>query len=184
MRELNLITSNPGKLREYRELLSERFNVKMKPLEYHEIQADTLEEVVCHALETLREYAPVIIDDSGLFIDALKGFPGVYSAYVMDTLGCDGILKLMDQEKNRKAHFRCVVGLLDEEIKIFTGDCPGEIVRSKRGTGGFGYDPIFVPSGYDHTFAQMSIQDKNLVSHRGRAMRALIKHMELSFTRI
>ncbi len=182
MRELNLITSNPGKLREYRELLSERFHVNMKSLEYPEIQADTLEEVVCHALEGLQEYSPVIIDDSGLFIDALKGFPGVYSAYVMDTLGCDGILKLMEQENDRKANFRCVVGLLDEEIEIFTGDCPGEIVRSKRGTGGFGYDPIFVPSGYDHTFAEMSVQEKNLVSHRGRAMRALIKH--ISFTRI
>ncbi len=173
---MNIITSNPGKYREYKKILTDS---KMHDIGYHEIQADTLEEVVEHGLRELREHAPLIIDDSGLFIDAYKGFPGVYSSYVMNTLGCEGMIKLMDNIEDRKARFECVIGYMDEagSVMTFKGIVEGKIIHELLGSGGFGYDPIFIPKGYDRTFAQMSTDEKNKISHRGIAMEKLATHI-------
>ncbi len=148
---------------------------------YPEIQADTLEEVVEHALDELKGYAPLVIDDSGLFIDALKGFPGVYSSYVMRTLGCAGILKLMDGTENRNARFECIIGCMDAggDTRIFKGTVHGDIAPEARGKQGFGYDPVFIPWDYHKTFAEMSTKEKNGISHRGRATEALLEYLEL-----
>lgn len=178
MKTLDVITSNKGKYREYEEKLSSTFVVKMNNVHYPEIQASRLEDVVHHAFEYLEDYVPLMIDDSGLFINRLKGFPGVYSAYVMKTLGCEGILKLMEGEEDRKARFECVIGLFDDEKRLFKGICEGRISTEMRGDMGFGYDPIFIPSGYDFTFAEMETDRKNKISHRGKAMKALLDHLE------
>ncbi len=173
---MNIITSNEGKFKEYKKIFPE---AKMQNIGYDEIQADTLEEVVEHALKHLEEHAPSMIDDSGLFIDAYGGFPGVYSSYVMQTLGCEGILKLMDSEENRKARFECVIGYMSEkgDIEMFKGITDGAISTEMQGTAGFGYDPIFVSKGQRKTFAQMTTEEKNKVSHRGKAMRSLLQHI-------
>ncbi|MFO8109034.1 MAG: XTP/dITP diphosphatase [Thermoplasmata archaeon] len=175
---MNVITSNRGKFREFQKELSGQFRVSMKNVDYHEIQTDSLEFVVLHALDELEEYAPLIIDDSGLFVRALNGFPGVYSAYVMDTLGCSGILKLMEQEENREAYFQCIIGLLDHGKKLFKGTCRGSISYKERGTQGFGYDPIFIPSGCDTAFAEMDTSEKNKISHRGKAAESFLDHVK------
>ncbi|MFO7618644.1 MAG: XTP/dITP diphosphatase [Thermoplasmata archaeon] len=171
-------TGNPGKLKEVKALFGALgHDVEQLRDEYPEIQADTLEEVVEAGLRWLweRHHVPIIIDDSGLFIDALKGFPGVYSAYVFKTVGCAGILKLMDGESNRKAEFRCCAGYVDANGGIITrsGACGGRLGREMRGSSGFGYDPIFVPEGMEQTFAELELDVKNGISHRGRAFALL-----------
>ncbi len=172
---LKVMTSNRGKYVEYKKKLKDHYHkIEMMNLDYPEIQADGLEEVVRFALEDLEEHSPLIIDDSGLFIDALDGFPGVYSAYVMKTIGCEGILTLMKEENHRSSRFECVIGYIGREKNIFKGISKGTITREKRGTEGFGYDPIFRPDGFERTYAEMSSEEKNRISHRGDAMEKLL----------
>ncbi len=148
---------------------------------YPEIQADTLEETIVPGLDWLMERyrRPIMIDDSGLFIDALKGFPGVYSSYVFRTIGCDGILRLMEGVKDRSARFECCIGFLvpGKEPNISKGIAKGSISEKKAGTGGFGYDPVFVPDGYAKTYAQIEVTEKNKISHRGRAVDLFLKEL-------
>lgn len=119
-------------------------------------------------------------DDSGLEIDALNGEPGVYSARYAGTHGdhaanMDKVLQLLGDNPNRKARFRTVISLMwDGEEHFFEGAVEGTILHEKSGTGGFGYDPIFQPDGYNITFAEMSMEEKNSISHRARAMDGLI----------
>ncbi len=120
----------------------------------------------------------IFIEDSGLFVEALRGFPGVYSAYVSKTIGYKGILRLMKGEENRKAYFKSVVCLkLKGEIKIFRGKVEGRIAEKARGRGGFGYDPIFIPEGSDKTFAEAP-EIKNRASHRKRALEGMKDFLE------
>lgn len=176
---LNVLTSNEGKYREYKRNLEPYFKeIRMADIGYPEIQANTLEEVVKYILDELSSFAPLIIDDSGLFIDSLKGFPGVYSSYVMETLGCEGILKLMEKKENKDAHFECVIGYLDGEKKLFKGISEGMITEEIQGSGGFGYDPIFKPLDGDKTYAQMSTEEKNKISHRGYAMDKFLNYIK------
>ena len=180
MMKVLFATGNQGKLKEVQAKFAPLgFEVEQLVDEYPEIQADTLEEVVQSGLKWLydRHKMPIIIDDSGLFIDSLGGFPGVYSAYVFKTLGCDGILKQMDGAENRKAEFQCCAGYVDSQGNIITimGKSQGNLIHEKRGTGGFGYDPIFVADEHNQTFAELDMESKNKISHRGRAFEALIQ---------
>ncbi|WP_461863091.1 XTP/dITP diphosphatase [Thermococcus sp.] len=169
------VTSNRGKVREAERYFSPMgVKIIQMKVEYPEIQADSLEEVAEFGIRWLKDRldAPFFLDDSGLFIEALKGFPGVYSAYVYRTLGNDGILKLLEGVENRRAHFKSVVAYYDGELHIFTGKTEGRIIHDKRGRGGFGFDPIFQPEGFTKTFAEMTTEEKNRISHRGKAFRA------------
>lgn len=176
-------TGNPGKLIEVQAIFSAlAHDVQQLKDEYPEIQADTLEEVVETGLEWLweRHKVPIMIDDSGLFINCLKGFPGVYSAYVYKTLACPGILRLMENQDDRSAEFRCCAGYVDADGKITmrSGVSKGIIVGEMRGSGGFGFDPIFLPDGEIKTFAELDLTRKNVISHRGRAFSMLAKAMQ------
>ena len=131
---------------------------------------------------------PCIADDSGLCVDALGGAPGVYSArYAPDrdfNKGMDKLLAEMKSSSNpsRKAHFSCVVSLSypDGSYQLFEGRVDGTIAsRKMEGGDGFGYDPLFVPDGYDKSFAQMTKEEKSKISHRGRAMAQLIDYLSL-----
>ncbi len=175
------ITSNPGKVEEARRYF-EPLGVEVYQLRfpYPEIQADTLEEVAEYGAKWLSERidGPFFLDDSGLFINALKGFPGVYSAYVYKTLGIDGILKLLEGVDDRSAYFKSVVAYWDGELHLFKGRVDGEIILEKRGGMGFGFDPVFRPSGFDRTFAEMTTEEKNEISHRGRALKAFAEWLK------
>ena len=180
---INLVTSNSGKVEELSSIL-EPFGHSASQLnvECPEIQTSSLEDVVDFGLDWLASknvQTPLIIDDAGVFVEALKNFPGVYSRYVYDTIGLSGILRQMEGVENRAATFRCVLGLiLDDGSKHkFVGECKGNLIHEMKGTGGFGYDPIFVPEGYDKTFLELSSEDKNKVSHRGSAMKKLINFL-------
>ncbi|MFQ5908343.1 MAG: XTP/dITP diphosphatase [Thermoplasmata archaeon] len=171
------MTSNETKFREVSLLLKER-GVELEFLQaaYPEVQAEGLEEVVDTALDWLAPLhgGDLVVDDSGLFVRALVGFPGVYSAYVYGTLGCDGVLRLLDGIPDRRATFQTVLGLrTGGENRLFRGSCEGIITQEARGNAGFGFDPIFVPEGSSRTFAEMTRAEKNAVSHRGRAADAL-----------
>jgi len=178
---VKFVTSNLGKVREAIHYLRPLgITVMGENIPYVEVQADTLEEVVTKGIEYLsgRIEEEFIIEDSGLFIDALSGFPGVYSAYVQKTIGNSGILRLMEGVADRRAEFRSCIGYWDgEEAHLFTGRCQGTISPHAAGEGGFGYDPIFIPDGDERTFAEMSTEEKNRYSHRGRAFELFVEHI-------
>ncbi|MBI5001520.1 MAG: XTP/dITP diphosphatase [Euryarchaeota archaeon] len=178
---IQFATSNKGKAFEVAALLAPLGHEVVQLHEpYPEPQADTLQEVVASGLEWLagKVEGTVMIDDSGLFIDALKGFPGVFSAHAYKTIGCDGILRLMEGAEERRARFECCAGLMIEgKCWLFTGESEGEITGESRGKGGFGFDPIFLPSGMSQTFAELPVDVKNRVSHRGRAFSALAQFL-------
>jgi XTP/dITP diphosphohydrolase len=123
-------------------------------------------------------------DDTGLEIEALGGEPGVYSArYAGDEKSAEAniekVLNKMAKIKNRKARFRTVISLVIDGIeKQFEGIVDGEILTEKKGRSGFGYDPIFQPSGFSQSFAEMELADKNKISHRGRAVEKLVNYLK------
>jgi len=115
------------------------------------------------------------VEDAGLFIRALNGFPGPYSSFVYKTIGIRGILKLLNDVSDRTAFFKSVIGLwCNDHIEIFEGVVEGHITKEPRGAGGFGFDPIFIPKGCKKTFAEMSVDEKNLFSHRAKASEQMI----------
>ena len=116
-----------------------------------------------------RLHVPLIVDDTAFEIDALNGFPGPYAAYVLGAIGNAGILKLMDGVADRAARFTTAIAFADEQgPRVFSGTINGTIVYTPRGTGGFGYDPIFEVNG--RTLAELTLDEKSAMSHRARAL--------------
>jgi XTP/dITP diphosphohydrolase len=144
-----------------------------------EIQSNSLVEIAkSSVLDAFKRcHLPIIVEDAGLFIDALKGFPGAYAAQAYKTVGNKGLLKLMEGVEDRKAVFRSAIAYCDSEAKapmVFEGEEEGEITMdesSGSGESGFGFDPIFQPSGSAKTFAEMTLEEKNGFSHRAKAVR-------------
>ncbi len=174
---IRFVTTNAGKFREAAALLKEQgVDIEHFDLLLPEVQADTSEEVAQYSAKVLGEEADFdfFVDDSGFYVDALKGFPGVYSSYVYRTVGLAGVLRLMEGVERRTARFETVIVLWHAgETRTFRGECRGTVAHEPRGTGGFGFDPIFLPDGHDRTFAEMAVEEKNAISHRGNAARAL-----------
>lgn len=187
--KLVFATNNKHKLEEVKNLLGDTFNLM------------TLNEIGCH--EDIEETASSLegnakiksdhikehygfdcfADDTGLEVEALNGEPGVYSArYAGENATFDDnvqkMLKAMSGMKNRKARFRTVISLiLNGEQLFFEGICDGVIEESRSGEKGFGYDPIFRPLGFDQTFAEMDIETKGRISHRGLAVQKLVTYL-------
>ncbi|HOU30937.1 MAG TPA: non-canonical purine NTP diphosphatase [Bacteroidales bacterium] len=178
-------TNNKHKIREISELLGD--NIELLSLEdvniHCEIPEDynTLEENAMAKARYIHKITgmDVFADDTGLEIDALNGAPGVFSARFAGEekdfeKNIDKVLELMKDAENRKAAFRTVIALIKNEREyLFEGKVNGTILRERRGTGGFGYDPIFLPDGYTQTFAEMTLNQKNMISHRAIAFRKL-----------
>jgi len=178
---LKVITSNMGKVREYRDAFAP-FGIVVEHLkvDYDEVQTSELVEVVGKGMAHLKGMGMTdfIIDDSGLFIDPLNGFPGVFSAYALRTIGNTGVLRLMEDTDERSANFQCCIGCnISGKDVIVLGRCDGVILRKETGTEGFGFDPIFSHDG-KRSFAEIPIEEKNNISHRGNAVRLLMKEME------
>ncbi|MEM1525728.1 MAG: XTP/dITP diphosphatase [Ignisphaera sp.] len=181
MIKLYFATNNKHKLEEAQKVLN-KYCVCLELIDVKkiEIQSELLDDIARYAvLEAYRFVKkPVIVEDSGIFIEVLKGFPGPFSNYVYKTIGLNGILKLLEGENNRRARFEAVVALaLNEgEVRMFKGVAEGFIAYEIRGSKGFGFDPIFIPvEGDGRTFAEMDTEEKNKFSHRGRAFEALGK---------
>lgn len=176
--KITLITGNLNKAKEIREILS-KYGIELivQDLEIAEIQSDDLKEIVLNYIREAYKIIKdkIIVEDSGLFVNALKGFPGPYSSYVYKTIGNEGILKLMKDIEDRNAEFISVIGYKDEENeKIFEGKTKGKISYSIKGKG-WGFDPIFIPEESSKTYGEMSIEEKNQVSHRGKAVRKFLE---------
>jgi len=122
-------------------------------------------------------------DDTGLEVDFLNGRPGVYSKRFAgenstDELNMEKLLECMKESNNRNARFRTVIALnINNQVITFTGVCEGEILKQRRGNNGFGYDPIFLPKGYNNSFGEMSIIEKNEIAHRSKAVKKLINYL-------
>lgn len=177
---ITFVTSNRHKFREV-EIIFNRHSrqLQWKEMKYEEIQADTTEEVSLNSCEKLRGRieGDFFIEDTGLFIDHLNGFPGVYSSYVEKTIGNEGILKLL-AESPREGNFKTVItASLGGEIMQFKGILRGSISLEPRGKEGFGYDPIFVPEGEKETLSEMSSEMKSTLSHRYKAVAGLLDYL-------
>ncbi|WP_319378951.1 XTP/dITP diphosphatase [uncultured Methanocorpusculum sp.] len=170
---ITVVTGNKNKAAEVAAFFDGIVEVSHISFDCNEPQSNSIAEI---AEEKAKQaYAalqiPLIVDDTGLFIEALAGFPGPYAAYVQDTLGNPGVLRLMDGVADRRAYFATSIAYIDEAgIEIFEGRVDGEITDTPRGTDGFGYDPIFSVQG--RTLAEMNMHEKNTVSHRARALLA------------
>ncbi|MEM2536964.1 MAG: XTP/dITP diphosphatase [Candidatus Bathyarchaeia archaeon] len=175
-------TNNINKFNEARRVLGRyKIAVGMLRVKTVEIQSESLEEIAkTSAIYAFQQcHLPIIVEDAGLFIEALNGFPGPYASYVYKTIGNEGLLRLMKETPNRKARFQSVVAYFSEELDTpmcFKGEVLGEITEAvRKGCSGFGFDPIFKPDGSEKTFAEMSIDEKNKYSHRAEALRKFAK---------
>jgi len=177
------VTGNIHKFNEARRVLAEsNVATAMLNLEAIEIQDDSLVNIAkASAADAVKKSSlPVFVEDAGLFVKSLNGFPGSYSSYVFRTVGTKGILKLMQNEKKRDAYFLSVVAFSNPqellEPKCFKGMVEGKITYKERGKQGFGFDPIFEPlGGNGKTFAEMTTLEKNKYSHRAQALRKFAK---------
>lgn len=177
---VTFVSRNVGKVPEVRAVLRPfGVRVRWKRKEFTEPQVDRLEDVVGEKLRSVRTLEGyVLVEDSGLFIPSLNGFPGVYSSHVLDIWGFGPILELL-RRRPRKAFFRAVAGLQRGRRQwMFVGEVHGSIAPRAAGRNGFGYDPIFIPDGWDRTFAQAAPERKDAVSHRARAMRQVGEFLE------
>lgn len=173
-------TNNINKFNEARMVLAEYgIAVGMLRVKTLEIQNDSLEEIAKASVVDAfaRCNLPIVVEDAGLFVECLNGFPGPYAAYVYKTIGNRGLLHLMENLEDRKARFRSAIAYCDETLEsplCFNGEAAGEITREERtdeNNSGFGFDPIFKPANSRKTFAQMNTAEKNDYSHRARALR-------------
>lgn len=193
-------TNNKNKLSEIREILGSGFEVmSLAEIGCHEDIPETGDTLLDNAVQKARyvfeKYGyDCFADDTGLEVDALDGEPGVHSArYAEGTdhdsnANMDKLLRKLGDETHRSARFRTVIALLQKQqsgesagegsvLHIFEGKVEGSIIKEKRGAEGFGYDPIFMPEGYDKTFAELGLDIKNQISHRARAVKKLADYL-------
>lgn len=191
--KLVFASNNPNKIKEIQQLLP-------NPIEILSLESIGCTEEIAETEATIEGNAILkakyisekygyncFADDTGLEIDALDGEPGVFSArYAGEqkdaNANMDKVLKNLERENNRKANFKTVIALIiNKKQHIFTGIVNGKILKEKRGEEGFGYDPIFQPDGYNETFAELSMEEKSKISHRGLAVAQLISFLNENF---
>ncbi|MCE4612760.1 MAG: XTP/dITP diphosphatase [Desulfurococcales archaeon] len=178
---LAFITGNTAKFREaLRAVKPYGISLVQRNAEKLEIQSASLEEISLRAAKEAYRILgePLVVEDSGLFVESLKGFPGPYSSYVYKTIGVPGLLKLLEGETHRRACFRAAVALVTSCYEgVFIGETCGVIAGKARGSRGFGFDPVFIPEGASKTFAEMSLEEKNKYSHRAKAFSRMASYV-------
>lgn len=185
-------THNTHKVQEIKALLPEGIELlSLSDIDYFQSideTADTLQGNATIKVEAISAHSglPCFADDTGLFIAALQGAPGVYSArYAGEAVDAskniNKVLRELAGHPNRTAYFETVIAFHHQgATQHFSGRIYGQIVHGPRGSGGFGYDPIFLPDGYDQTFGEMPAETKNRISHRAQAFKAFLEHLELT----
>ena len=175
--QLKFVTSNADKVREASKILG--CTLKQVPsLSIYEIQTHDINIIVEHkgrqAHEELK--CPVLVEDSGLIFSAWNGLPGALVKWFEISVGCDGLLKMLDGFENREAIAICMAAIFNgQEMLVARGEVKGKIANDIRGENGFGWDTIFIPDGHEQTYAEMSFNEKNAISHRRQAFEALRK---------
>lgn len=190
-RKLIFVTNNPHKLEEIRKIVGERIKIySLKDINCFEEIPETADTIRDNAIMKAQYVADkygvdCFADDTGLEVSALGGAPGVHTARYASAEGHDTmgnmqlLLQNLEGETDRSAQFVTYIALIIKgEIQTFEGVCKGTILAQMRGSEGFGYDPIFQPEGFEETFAEMSSEQKNAVSHRGKATRKLIEYLK------
>lgn len=190
-RKLIFVTNNPHKLEEIRKIVGERIKIySLKDINCFEEIPETADTIRDNAIMKAQYVAgkygvDCFADDTGLEVSALGGAPGVHTARYASAEGHDTIgnmqllLQNLEGETDRSAQFVTHIALIIKgEIQTFEGVCKGTILTQMQGSEGFGYDPIFQPEGFEETFAEMSSEQKNAVSHRGKATRKLIEYLK------
>lgn len=180
--EAIFVTTNEHKRREVQEILG--VELARADLDLPEIQAIDPAEVATEKVRAAREAlggpeVPVIVEDSGIMVDAWDGFPGALTKWIMRSVGNEGLLRMLGPDDGRSARAVCVVALAEADgtVRTFRGEVPGTLAPEPRGEGGFGYDPVFVPEWSSLTYAEMD-EGKNTDSHRARAFRAVRRWLE------
>lgn len=190
MRKIVFATNNPNKLREIREILGSRFEVvSLAEIGCHDDIPETGSTLEANALQKAQyihdHYGlDCFADDTGLEVDALGGAPGVHSARYAEGTDHDSeanmqrLLRELAGRDDRQAHFRTVIALImDGQTCLFEGRVDGRIDTECHGHGGFGYDPLFIPDGYNDSFAVLGEETKNRISHRARAVQQLAAYL-------
>lgn len=189
MNTIIFATNNDNKVQEVRSVLKGKFNILSLKEAGIDINIpepfDTLEENAFEKARVINQLAHqnCFAEDTGLEVESLNSEPGVKSARYAGKersfeKNIDKLLRNLQNKENRKAQFRTVVCLIENgQEKLFEGICKGIIIAERRGVSGFGYDPVFVPEGSDKTFAQMSLEEKNVFSHRKKAIEKLISYL-------
>ena len=182
-------TNNQNKLKEIRSLIDDRFEIlSLQDIGCEKELPENQETIAGNSLEKAqyvydRYQVNCFADDTGLEVDALDGEPGVYSARYAGTHRDSGdnirlLLEKLKSEENRKARFRTVISLInDGKVDQFEGTAEGRIIDDLKGLHGFGYDPVFIPEHSDKTFAEMTLEEKNQLSHRAKAIRKLVSFL-------
>ena len=184
MQDLVIASNNEGKILEIRQMIEDIALLSLKDIGFAEDVPEpyhTFEENALAKASAIHKFSGknVFADDSGLCINALHGKPGVDSAHFSgerdDEKNLQKVLRELTDAADRTAFYKAVICLIwEDRVYYFEGICEGEIIKEKRGAEGFGYDPIFIPTGYDQTFAELPLATKNQISHRGKAVKMMI----------
>jgi non-canonical purine NTP pyrophosphatase (RdgB/HAM1 family) len=170
--QFKFVTGNPNKVREASEILDLTLeSVQVDGL--FEVQSPDLDIVVRHKAEHAYSIlqSPVMVEDSGLVFHAWNGLPGALVKWFEETVGCEGMLKMIEGFEDRSATAICCFAVYDgKDIKVARGEVNGTLSSSIRGSNGFGWDVIFIPKGYEQTYGEMAAKEKNAISHRKRAL--------------
>ena len=187
--KLVFATNNSNKIKEVSNLISNQIAIiSLKDIGCNEDIVESKNTIIDNAILKANyiknNYGyDCFADDTGLEVDFLNGRPGVYSKRFAgenstDELNMEKLLECMKESNNRNARFRTVIALnINNQVITFTGVCEGEILKQRRGNNGFGYDPIFLPKGYNNSFGEMSIIEKNEIAHRSKAVKKLINYL-------
>ena len=187
--KLIFATNNSNKIKEVSNLISNQIAIiSLKDIGCNEDIVESKNTIIDNAILKANyiknNYGyDCFADDTGLEVDFLNGRPGVHSKRFAgenstDELNMKKLLECMEESKNRNARFRTVIALnINNQVITFTGVCEGEILKQRRGNNGFGYDPIFLPKGYNNSFGEMSIIEKNEIAHRSKAVKKLINYL-------
>lgn len=178
MNKYVFVTSNKHKAREIAEILGK--DIKIRELDVPEIQSLDLDKVITAKAKAAYEIVkkPVIVEDISLEIDILNGLPGPFVKFFLQSLGTEGIVKLVGKNKSDTTVTAAIAIYNGSKMKIFKGVVHGKLSKKNKGESGFGFDKIFIPKGYQQTYAQMSPELKNKISHRAKALRMLKNYVE------
>ena len=179
--KLYFVTSNKGKVREFKQILEPKVDVEQIEIEYPELRSDDPEEIARLAVKQLADKLnkAVVAEDSGLFIKDLNGFPGTCSSYIHKRIGLNGVLRLMKGVKNREAMYMSAVGYCEpgKNPISFLGVEKGKIATKIKGSNGFGHDPIFIPEGSRKTYGEMK-NSEEMKKFRRMAVMKLVEYLK------
>ncbi len=188
MNELVIASNNQGKIREIRAMVSDVSLLSLMDIGFMDDILEpfnTFEENAAAKARAIYSFSHknVFADDSGLCVHALHNAPGVDSAHYSgerdDEANLQKVLRKLEDKLDRSAHYKAIICLVwDGMSHYFEGICEGRITKEKRGDKGFGYDPIFIPDGYEQTFAELPLDIKNEISHRGKAIRKMVAFLK------